>query len=245
VRVLSSTYLNITEAKALEVLNRFRNVEVKIYQTRNVSFHTKAYFFHREIKPSVIIVGSSNLSQSALQYGYEWNVKIPDVLNLAVFRQGKEKFEEMWMDPRAVLVTEQLIERYKQHTLKYGQGKETRILPFEGVKFTEEDRSDQKSTSLVSSVVPNQMQREALDRLENTRKQGNNKAIIIAATGTGKTYLAALDVWKYNPKRLLFIAHRDELLDNAIRTFHHVFGRNDLIGNLCLVQFKHYIRKTI
>jgi HKD family nuclease len=101
VRILTSTYLNITEPKALRKLMEFSNVEIKVYQADHESFHTKAYLFHRDSNLHSVIIGSSNLSHSALTNGHEWNVRIPSAAYLPIYQQAKEKFEKLWNDERA------------------------------------------------------------------------------------------------------------------------------------------------
>ncbi|ANB57775.1 DEAD/DEAH box helicase family protein [Anoxybacillus sp. B7M1] len=221
VRIITSTYLGITEAKALEKLMQFSNVQVKVIDTQHQSFHTKAYMFRRDSGLNTVIIGSSNLSHSALINGHELNVKIPDNSFLPIYEQAKQIFENIWNDTEAIPLTNEFIESYK----KRNAGKEKT----EKTLFVAEQP---KSYTLKPTIEPNDMQKKALKNLEHTRKSGNDKGVIIAATGTGKTYLAAFDVKNYNPKKLLFIAHREELLDSAIEIFKDVVGIDDMFGKI-------------
>ncbi|WP_124726878.1 DUF3427 domain-containing protein [Staphylospora marina] len=225
VRVLTSTYMNITEPEALKKLLGFSNVEVRVYQTEGESFHTKAYLFHRDSGLNSVIIGSSNLSHSALRNGYEWNVKIPSAGYLPIYDQAKQKFQQTWEDRKAIAIDEAWLNQYQMvfQQAKMKKKESEVLLQPKPIYLT--DRSS-------PPVQPNGMQEQALKALKQSRWNGHKKGMIIAATGTGKTYLSAFDVFDVKPKRLLFIAHREELLDRAMETFSHVFGRDDLFGKL-------------
>ncbi|MBY6269733.1 MAG: restriction endonuclease subunit R [Parageobacillus thermoglucosidasius] len=221
VRIITSTYLGITEVKALQKLMEFSNVQVKIIDTQNESFHTKAYMFHRNSGLNTVIIGSSNLSHSALMNGHELNVKLPDTSFLPIYEQTKRIFDQIWNSEETVILDSEFIHYYseffeakrKLENFKAAETKEHYQIKHNGIK-------------------PNAMQEKALRNLQNTRKNGNNKGVIIAATGTGKTYLSAFDVKAFNPKKLLFIAHREELLDNAIKTFQQVIPKQEIFGKI-------------
>lgn len=234
VRIITSTYLNITEPKALKKLMQFSNVQVKIIDTQQHSFHTKAYMFHRRSGLNTVIIGSSNISHSALINGHELNVKLPDTSFLPIYEHTKQIFEKIWNHTDAISLDYAFIQKYEQQTIR---------------KESESLAAEPKGEYIVtSSVKPNDMQKKALKNLEHTRKSGNTKGVIIAATGTGKTYLAAFDVKAYDPKKLLFIAHREELLDKAIETFKHVIGNDHLFGKITgtVKQFdKPYLFSTV
>jgi len=223
VRIITSFYLNITEAKALRKLLELPNVEVKIIQTGNESFHTKAYLFHRESSINSIIIGSSNISKSALVNGHEWNVKMPDSAYLPIYKQGKEKFDLLWNSNECLPLNDELINQYEIHA---NNVKKDYIPPF---KVAEQDL---RSIYATSTITPNAMQRDALLALEQTRENGKSKGVVIAATGTGKTYLSAFDVKNFKPKRMLFLAHREDILVKSKETFKTVFGMDDQFGIL-------------
>ena len=220
VKILTTTYLNITEAKAIRHLTQFENVKVKILPLKNESFHTKAYLFKRKSNQNTVIIGSSNISHSALINGHELNVKIPHTQHMPAYEQTMEFFNKMWAHEKAIFPSDEFLLKYEQH-----QKAESRLSP----SFTfEQDASYLDDTH----VKPNEMQKEALKNLLFTRKNGHTKGVIIAATGTGKTYLSAFDVQQFQPKRLLFIAHREELLDSAIHTYSSLFQDEFLCGKI-------------
>ena len=220
IKILTTTYLNITEAKAIRHLLQFKNVEVKILPLKNESFHTKAYLFKRNSNQNTVIIGSSNLSHSALINGHELNVKIPHTQHMPAYEQTMDFFNKMWMHEKAVFPTDDFLTKYEQH-----QKTEAALMP----SFTYEASATYLENT---GVIPNEMQKEALKNLQFTRKNGHTKGVIIAATGTGKTYLSAFDVQQFQPHRLLFIAHREELLDSAIKTFNSLFQDEFLCGKI-------------
>nr|WP_098442765.1 DUF3427 domain-containing protein [Bacillus sp. es.036] len=227
VRILTSLYMNVTEAKALRKLLEFSNVEVRIFDSGKESFHTKAYLFERVSGLHTGIIGSSNLSHAALINGHEWNVKVPDSSYLPIYKQAMEKFQKAWDDERSHILTEELLERYEQHLDK----KETKPVIRPSFQISQVAESN-VYYSPDPDIEPNEMQKKALQALKQTRENGNRKGVVIAATGTGKTYLSAFDVFELKPKRMLFLAHREELLDNAKETFEKVFNNNHLCGKL-------------
>ncbi|WP_244151157.1 DUF3427 domain-containing protein [Parageobacillus thermantarcticus] len=226
VRIITSTYLGITEVKALQKLMEFSNVQVKIIDTQKESFHTKAYMFHRNSGLNTVIIGSSNLSHSALMNGHELNVKLPDTSFLPIYEQTKRIFDQIWNSEETVALDSEFVHYYSEfieakRNLENFRNKEM---------IAAETKRDYQITH--NNIKPNAMQEKALRNLQNTRKNGNNKGVIIAATGTGKTYLSAFDVKAFNPKKLLFIAHREELLDNAIKTFQQVIPKQEIFGKI-------------
>ncbi len=220
IKILTTTYLNITEAKAIRHLLKFKNVEVKILPLKNESFHTKAYLFKRNSNQNTVIIGSSNISHSALINGHELNVKIPHTQHMPAYEQTMDFFNKMWTHEKAVFPTEDFLTKYEQH-----QKKEAALMP----SFSYETSAPYIENT---GVRPNEMQKEALKNLLFTRKNGHTKGVIIAATGTGKTYLSAFDVQQFQPTRLLFIAHREELLNSAIKTFSSLFEDEFLCGKI-------------
>lgn len=220
VKILTTTYLNITEAKAIRHLQQFKNVVVKILPLKNESFHTKAYLFKRNSNQNTVIIGSSNISHSALINGHELNVKIPHTQHMPAYEQTMEFFHKMWIHEKAIFPSEEFLRQYEEH-----QKAENKLMP----SFTYE-----RETPYVANtdIQPNEMQKEALKNLVFTRKNGHTKGVIIAATGTGKTYLSAFDVQQFQPKRLLFIAHREELLNSAIKTYSSLFQDEFLCGKI-------------
>lgn len=244
IRILTSTYLNVTEPKALRRLLEMKGVEVRLYDSRQESFHTKAYLFARDSELDTVIIGSSNLTCAAVKSGYEWNVKLPNQGQFPIYQKARQLFDQMWSDPQAIPLTGALVDAYQQH---YEAAQAPPAAQARRGVFTVGDFQAQVAASVQAPadpallermvvvrnpVAPNAMQEEALQALIQTRANGYSKGVIIAATGTGKTYLSALDVQQFGAQRLLFIAHRDELLEKAKDTFSHVFGNAALCGKL-------------
>jgi superfamily II DNA or RNA helicase/HKD family nuclease len=229
IKILTSTYLKITEPKALRRLLEFPHIETKVFDSGHVSFHTKAYLFERTSNLHTVIIGSSNLTYSALQTGHEWNVKLPGTMFNSIYDSAYKAFVKYWSDSRALPLTNMLVDDYEE---EYNDKKVMLVNPFvaaQHVDFSEDKNSAQESDV---QIVPNKMQREALQALQETRRSRRDKAVVIAATGTGKTYLSAFDVKDFGAKTMLFLAHRDEILENSIKTFQQIFGNKNLFGKL-------------
>lgn len=203
--IITSNYLNFNDPAALRELLGLDNVKVYIHDDVDRGFHAKGYIFHRE-EGVTAIIGSSNLTDSALLLNQEWNLRFSALpegdiayqLNDAVQRQRNRSFP----------LTEEWISHYEQNrTMQpmYVAGQDSVLdVPTDG------------------RIVPNKMQVKALEALRDLREQGERKAIIISATGTGKTILAALAVRAVNPKRILFVVHREQILKKAMAEFRRV-----------------------
>lgn len=223
--IITSVYLNITDSKALQKLLSYKNIKVKIYNNSSESFHTKAYLFEKEKYHSVII-GSSNISQSALYSAEEWNVKLTDSSFFNIYGKSLNQFEKLWHSNEAIELTQDFIDEYEKYKKSINV---QNTFDYRKTKIEQENE-----------FVPNSMQKRVLQKLKETRINGNKKGLVISATGTGKTYLAAMDIkqffeinsntenklFKINDKKsktsnikFLFIAHREELLENAINVF--------------------------
>ena len=226
--IITSVYLNITDSKALRKLLSYKNIKVKIYNNSSESFHTKAYLFEKEKYHSVII-GSSNISQSALYSAEEWNVKLTDSSFFNIYEKSLNQFEKLWHSNEAIELTEDFIDEYEKYKKSVNV---QNTFDYRKTKIEQENE-----------FVPNSMQKRVLQKLRETRINGNKKGLVISATGTGKTYLAAMDIKQFfeinsntenklfeiNDKKsktsnikFLFIAHREELLENAINVFSRI-----------------------
>lgn len=236
IRILTTNYLHATEPKALRKLFALGAVDLRMYVTEQESFHTKAYLFERTSGLHTVVIGSSNLSYSALQTGHEWNVKLPAVPHIPVYSNARLHFEDLWNHPNAHPVTPDLMDRYEQDY----QAAKALSTPAEyrpqALRMSQSSISaENKGKYLVNgdrAIQPNEMQRPALVALEQTRANGRSKGVVVAATGTGKTYLSAFDARAFGATSVLFLAHRDELLENARHTFAEVFGDAALCGKL-------------
>ncbi|AMO58289.1 restriction endonuclease subunit R [Endozoicomonas montiporae] len=228
-RILTSVYMNITQPEALRKLLDQSNIETRVYCTQHESFHTKAYLFQREYsRNNSALIGSSNISKSALINGEEWNVKIPRSNTAEIYDQAYTRFEKLWNSENSIPLTESFIDEYEAFYEDNSKKEFTNGKTFDFLK-----KSHLNSHSISKHTIsPNAMQKEALENLVAIRKKGEQRAVAIAATGTGKTYLAAFDAYQFKASRVLFLAHRDELLESAIKTFSEVFQNDQLCGKL-------------
>ena len=212
-RVLTTTYMRATEAKAIELLHRL-GAEVRIsYDDSSTRLHAKAWIFHRDSEYSTAYVGSSNLSHSAQTEGLEWNVRIAQADQPDVLDEMAAVFETYWNDADK-------FERFDGS--EPARVRLTRAL-------TEPDRADDDFVSF--DLEPKEWQKPVLRELEEVRALGRNKNLVVAATGTGKTLIAAFDYERLQRagavESLLFIAHRREILEQARRVFRQVLRRPD------------------
>ncbi|KAA9022921.1 DEAD/DEAH box helicase [Niallia endozanthoxylica] len=220
-KIITSTYLNFTEAKALEKLKEFQNVELKVFVTdKEIGFHTKAYIFEYSDSYKVII-GSSNITQSALKSNIEWNVEIVSKQDADFIKEVLKEYENLWN--RSIEADDEFISRYEEFLKGFKHSQNTTQLIYEHRK---------------RYIVPNRMQRRAMENLERLRSFGERKALVIAATGTGKTYMSAFDVKNYKPKKLLFIVHREEILKKAKETFEMLLPNEGLTFGLLTGNYK-------
>ena len=212
-RILTSTFLNFNQPKVFKELMKIQNVEVRLTDLQG--FHSKGYIFEHANYYS-LIVGSSNLTAHALKVNYEWNVKLTSHENGEIVHHFKNQFEDVWMDAQSL--TEQWIEEYEKD---YKQ-------PFNSktVEQVIELPNQYQVNSLEDAlkIVPNKMQQAALKEIQAVRDAGNDKGLVISATGTGKTYLSAFDVRRFAPKRMLFIVHREQILLKAKSDFKKILG---------------------
>lgn len=212
-KIITTTYLNFTEPVCLEKLLEFKNIETKIFiADRYKGFHTKGYIF--EYKDCYkIIVGSSNLTQSALKTNVEWNVKIYSKKDSKFIKNVIEEFNTLWDLTNEI--TNDFLGEYKKFLSELNDfvTKEKEVFEFH------------------TEIKPNKMQVEAMKNLKRLRDMGSTRALVISATGTGKTYMSAFDVQQFNPKRVLFVVHREKILDDAIKTFKRV-NKNIDVGKL-------------
>ncbi|HFU4494817.1 TPA: DEAD/DEAH box helicase [Streptococcus suis] len=229
-KILISPYLDFNDPLAMYDLLRLPNVEARISQ-ESMQLHSKYYLFEQDNK-QVLIAGSSNLTATALKQNYEWNIKLNSTDNGDLLYQTKQEFDRIWDLSRPL--TADIIESYKR-----------RRKPVIQVTSIEEVSADYKT----SQIKPNSMQEEALAGLQGVRDNGAKKALVISATGTGKTYLSALDVRQVNPERVLFIVHREQILSKSLESFQRVLGFSD--DEACLyksgvdIADKKYIFTTI
>jgi len=210
VRILTGDYLGITDPLALRnlMLLQEQGAAVKVFQSSGIqSFHMKAYLFTRSDKGAFregcAFVGSSNISQSALEHGLEWNLKVDMQEDPKRFMQILNEFDVIYNDHRSKVLTYQWIEDYQKR------------IPLRREVAVPEPGADEE----LPPPEPNAIQEEALLLLNQTRDAGFRRGLVVMATGLGKTWLAAFDTQQMNAKRVLFVAHREEILNQAEATF--------------------------
>ena len=209
-RILTSTYLYFNKPQMFRELLKLPNVEIRVYEQNHGKFHAKGYLFQHEGYHSAL-VGSSNFTAGALKVNKEWNLLFTSHNNGKLTEDIASEIEEQWKG--ASKLTPEWIDEYEK---KY------KIQNKPAIKVV--SQSVDEDNSNYSIIKPNKMQKEALKNLQKRRLLRETKGLIISATGTGKTYLAALDVKNYNPKRFLFVAHREQILKKSLDSFHKVLG---------------------
>lgn len=216
VRILTGNYLGITQPSALWLIKRElgSRVDIRFYSDKNRSFHPKAYFFHYG-SYSEIYIGSSNISRSALTSGVEWNYRFSSLSDEKSFQLFFDTFEDLFLHQSVILDDEELI-RYSKNWHKPAVAKD--LAQYD---YGEEDVENKDS----SLFQPRGAQIEVLYALEDSRAEGAVKGLVQAATGIGKTYLAAFDSAKY--EKVLFVAHREEILKQAAVAFQNVRQSKD------------------
>ena len=200
-RILTTDYLTFNQPVALRKLLTLDFIETRV--VTGEAFHTKGYSFKGKDDEYTIFIGSSNLTETALKTNKEWNLKSTSLKEGTLYSEFYSEFNKMWES--ATPLSEEWINRYaEEYRAKEESNKVVRLKSF--------------------TLEPNLMQRNAIEGVNRVRAEGKNKALLIAATGTGKTYLGAFDVKNYNPRRMLFIVHREQILRDTVESFLDVLG---------------------
>ena len=215
IRILTGNYLGITQPSALYLIKHKlgEQVDLRFYNEKDRSFHPKSYMFHYK-EYSTIYIGSSNISRSALTSGIEWNYRFSSKTD----PQNYEKFYNTFLDlfeNHSVVIDDDELKRYSKNWHRPAVSKD----------LDKYDLQDSETSNNIVLFEPRVAQIEALCALENTRAEGARRALVQAATGVGKTYLAAFDSKKY--ERVLFVAHREEILKQAAESFKNVRNSDD------------------
>lgn len=215
-RILTSTFLSFNQPKMFKELLKLENVEVRL--TGEKGFHSKGYIFDHGDYYS-LIVGSSNLTDSALKANFEWNIFLTSLEEGEVIHHFKNQFEDAWDE--GILLTNEWITKYAQNY---------RSIPFTKSSSNVIEVQTQYLTNSLTeslSIHPNKMQKEALEQIKTLRASNASKGLIISATGTGKTYLSAFDVRNFQPKKMLFIVHREQILKKAMVDYKKILGGHE------------------
>lgn len=214
-RLLAGDYLDISDPDALQRLLDLRTLyygsdrcELRVFQSQGTSFHPKAYLVTRAGGRGVAYVGSSNLSESALAGGIEWNYRVLSDRDADGLQQVRDAFHALFRHQQTRELDQAWLDQYRAR-------RESRPL-----SSTQLDDVERELPPLVP--VPNRVQQEALDALQRTRAEGNRAGLVVMATGLGKTWLAAFDVNRVEFRRVLFVAHREEILAQALATFRRI-----------------------
>ena len=221
IRILTGNYLGITQPSALYLLKKKlgSRVDMRFYNEKERSFHPKSYIFHYE-RYSDIYIGSSNISRSALTSGIEWNYRFSSVSDPKNYEKFYQAFEELF-EHHSIIIDDEELKRYSQNWHRPAVAKD--LERYEYSHQNEENESEDTKVRLL--YEPRGAQIEALCALEDTRAEGAKRALVQAATGVGKTYLAAFDSKSY--ERVLFVAHREEILKQAAASFRNVRNSED------------------
>ncbi len=216
VRILTGNYLGITQPSALCLIKKElgNRVDLRFYSDKRRSFHPKSYIFHYE-NEGEIYIGSSNISRSALTSGIEWNYRFNSLEDKKNFRLFYETFVDLF-ENHSVVIDDKELTRYSRNWHKPAVAKDL-------AKY--DDLEEAADTKVEMLFQPRGAQIEALYALEDSRAEGAVKGLVQAATGVGKTYLAAFDSEKY--EHVLFVAHREEILRQAAVSFKNVRHSED------------------
>ena len=224
-RILTTDYLLFSEPDALDKLNNLTNLELRVFKTAEsgVGFHTKGYMFYKD-NSLRIIVGSSNLTQAAITKNHEWNTKIVSTAEGQFAADIKSEFTELW-----------------NSSVCYDEYREEYTKNFND-KVTERQELSKICQSLdlgFSKVLhPNEMQEQFVTNIEQLVQQGETRALLISATGTGKTYASAfavrelLSTSQFHNGKVLFLSHREQINKQALKSYSRIFGHANNMGLL-------------
>lgn len=241
-KILTTDYLHFSDPEALDFLDQFENIDLRIFRCQNDSrgFHTKGYFFRKEDCWSAMI-GSSNLTAGALTSNEEWNTLLFGRDRGAMIDQMLIRFDALFYDMNAasgpVTVPYSLIrDEYRQEWQLAQRQKKVAV--------------DQERFSISQyQLTPNPMQAQFAQKLKQTIEAGRKKGLLVSATGTGKTYASAFALRELRPRRILFLVHREQIARQAMDSYKRVFGRKDhsfgLVGGGRFEKDRNFVFSTV
>ena len=215
--ILTTNYLNFSEPRALEKLNKLSNITLKMYdvETAGDGFHTKGYIFRKD-EIYRIIIGSSNMTKTALTSNREWNTRVVSTEKGEIAQNIIEEFKELW-NSKYALDYDEFFEVYK-----------------EGYRIIKNQREIARNEELPSiekyRLQPNAMQVGFITNLRKILEAGQERALLISATGTGKTYASAFAMRELGFKRVLFLVHRGQLARQTKKSYERVFDKSVSMG---------------
>lgn len=229
IKILAGDYLFVTQPQALRrLLGIDTRIEARLWRSYGTSFHPKAYLFDYDQEQGLMIVGSSNLSLSAFRMGYEWNLAVNAQANPFTFQEALTQFMRSFHHEQTSPIHEESVSQYEIEYLSHHQKfpelvrsitemeeadmmmpYKSRVEPNKSAEYSKEE-----------AILPRPAQQDALDALHATWEEGYNRAMVVMATGLGKTYLASFFARPF--RRVLFIAHREEILNQAQRSFQQI-----------------------
>ena len=215
--ILTTNYLNFSEPKALEKLHGLSNITLKMYDVEKAAegFHTKGYIFKKE-EIYRIIIGSSNMTSAALTSNREWNTKVVSTEQGEVAKQIVEEYNELW-NSRYALSFESFYEEYKER--------------YQIIKRQREIAKSEETPSIEKyRLKPNAMQVGFITNLRKILEKGEDRALLISATGTGKTYASAFAMRELGFKRVLFLVHRGQLARQTKKSYEKIFDKSVSMG---------------
>ena len=214
-RLLTSTYLNFNSPDAFRKLLEYDNIETRIYQG---NLHAKGYIFDQG-KTSTVIVGSSNMTQVALTCNKEWNVLYQTHGSDGFLAAVREEFDSLWNDELTERLSTEWISRYEEYRKQDKASAKLRK-----AAFVLEEGAGSDASGPTAPIRPNKMQGLALEALGAIHRKNDPRALLVSATGTGKTYLSAFDIQATRPRRVLFLAHRKRILSASVASYKRLLG---------------------
>ena len=251
-RILTTDYNNFTDPKALDKLAGFKNIELRMYQVQsgeNIGFHTKGYIFKKD-ETYTFIIGSANMTDRALAVNKEWNTKLVSTEEGEMYKNITAEFNKLWSDTNHTKSYDEFIEEYR---IRYETIKKQKKIALQNLVTDMTYNGGEKNGQVVSfeqyKLAPNSMQVGFINNLRALIERGETKALLVSATGTGKTYASAFGLrdamgdndgnvnsgFKNNSKksnRILFIVHREQIAKQAVKSYKNVFGRSKTYGLL-------------